>query len=324
MRRFQLAIAVLHALGCVTFVPSASAQSQWPTKPVRIIVPFAAGGGTDIAARHLQPLLAAELGQAIIIENKGGGGGIVGTEALVRAAPDGHTFGMIVSSHASNPALNKTMPYDAIKDVKPVTILFRATNVWVAHPSAPYTSLADIIAAAKAAPGKLSVVTSGTGTAQHLGLEQLKLLAGIDVVHVPYRGAGPALSDLQIGQVQIGVLNISSTLPPIKDGRLKGIAVTSGSRSVYAPEIASVADTIPGFDSVEWFAFIAPAGVPDEIVQKFYAAIVKSARSAQYAEKVKEMGVELVLNEPADFGKVIAADVAKFADLVKRAGIKLD
>lgn len=310
-------MAVLSAL-------SPAAAQGWPSKPVKIIIPFAAGGGTDIAARHLQPLLQEVIGQPIVIENKGGGGGIVGTEQLVRAQPDGHTIGMIVSSHASNPALYKTMSYDAIKDVKPITILFRATNVWAAHPSAPYQTLAEVIAAAKAAPGKITVVTSGTGTAQHLGLEQLKLQTGVDIVHVPYRGAGPALNDLVIGQVQLGILNISSMLPHIKAGRLKGIAVTSGERSSFAPDVPSVAETVTGFDSVEWFAFIAPAGVPDDIVEKIYAAIVKAARTPQYDAKVKEMGVELVLNKPADFTKMVAAEVAKFADIVKRANIKLD
>lgn len=319
-----LLAAVAGGLAVLSALAPAAAQSTWPSKPVKIIIPFAAGGGTDIAARHLQPLLQEVIGQPIVIENKGGGGGIVGTEQLVRAAPDGHTIGMIVSSHASNPALYKTMSYDAIKDIKPITILFRATNVWAAHPSAPFTSLAEIIAAAKAAPGKIAVVTSGTGTAQHLGLEQFKLQTGIDIVHVPYRGAGPALNDLVIGQVQLGILNISSMLPHIKAGRLKGIAVTSGQRSAFAPEVASVAETVPGFDSVEWFAFIAPAGVPDDIIEKIYAAIVKAARTPQYDAKVKEMGVELVLNAPADFTKMIAAEVTKFADIVKRANIKLD
>lgn len=319
-----LLAAVAGGLAVLSALAPAAAQSTWPSKPVKIIIPFAAGGGTDIAARHLQPLLQEVIGQPIVIENKGGGGGIVGTEQLVRAAPDGHTIGMIVSSHASNPALYKTMSYDAIKDIKPITILFRATNVWAAHPSAPFTSLAEIIAAAKAAPGKIAVVTSGTGTAQHLGLEQFKLQTGIDIVHVPYRGAGPALNDLVIGQVQLGILNISSMLPHIKAGRLKGIAVTSGQRSAFAPEVASVAETVPGFDSVEWFAFIAPAGVPDDIIEKIYAAIVKAARTPQYDAKVKEMGVELVLNAPADFTKMITAEVTKFADIVKRANIKLD
>lgn len=319
-----LAPVIAGGFALLSALAPAAAQGTWPSKPIKVIIPFAAGGGTDIAARHLQPLLQDVLGQPIVIENKGGGGGIVGTEQLVRATPDGHTIGMVVSSHASNPALYKTMSYDAIKDVKPITILFRATNVWAAHPSSPHQSLAEVIAAAKAAPGKITVVTSGTGTAQHLGLEQLKLQAGVDIVHVPYRGAGPALNDLVIGQVQLGILNISSMLPHIKAGRLRGLAATSGQRSAFAPDMPSVAETLPGFDSVEWFAFVAPSGVPDDVIQKIYAAIVKAARTPQYDVKVKEMGVELVLNTPADFTQMMTAEVAKFADLVKRANIKLD
>ena len=323
MRVFMGSAAAI-GMAVLACAAPAAAQTTWPTKPLRIIVAFPAGGGADIASRHLQPILSETLGQPVVIENKGGAGGIVGTEQLVRAAPDGHTIGMVVSSHASNPALNKTMPYDAMKDVKPITILFRATNVWAVHPSSPHKSLAEIIAAAKAAPGKIAIVTSGTGTAQHLGLEQLKLAAGIDVVHVPYRGAGPALGDLVIGQVQIGILNISSTLPHIKEGRLRGIAVTSGARSVYAAELPSVSETIAGFDSVEWFAFLAPAGVPDEIIEKIFAAIEKSARTPKYGEKVKDMGVELVLNKPAAFKSLLEAELIKFDALVKTANIKLE
>lgn len=303
---------------------SAIAQTPWPTKPLKIIVNFAAGGGADIAARHLQQPLAEVLGQPVIIENRGGGGGIVGTEATVRSAPDGSTIGMIVSSHASNPALYKSMPYDAVKDIKPITILFRSTNVWVAHPNAPYKTLGDFVAAAKQAQGQLHVVTSGTGTAQHLGLEQFKIQSGIDVTHVAYRGAGPALSDLLIGQVQVGILNISSLLPHIKEGRLRALAVTSGSRSVYAPDIAPVAETAPGFDSVEWFAFAAPSGVSDEIVEKLHAAIVKAARTPVFGEKAKEMGVDLVLNTPAEFRELIGAELIKFKSLVEKAKITLE
>ena len=313
------------ALGMALAATSlARAETPWPTKPIRIIVPFAAGGGTDIAARHLQPLLAEVLGQPIIIENKGGSAGIVGTEAMVRAAADGHTIGMSVSSLASNPALYKTMPFDTRKDVKPITILFQATNVWVVHPTAPYTTLGEVITAAKAAPGKVVVATSGGGTQQHLGLEQLKLMAGVDITGVPYRGAGPAMNDLLIGQIQIGILNMSSMLPHIQSGRLRALAVTSGNRSTYAPHVPSVAETVAGFDSVEWFAFIAPAGVADAIIARLHAAIVKAARTPQFEERAKQMGVDLVLNSPAEFGAIIAADIARFADLVERANIRLD
>ena len=318
------------AFGCVavltgaTVTTPAAAQMPWPAKPLKIIVNFAPGGGADTATRHLQQPLSEILGVPVIVENRGGGGGIVGTEATVRSAPDGHTIGMIVSSHASNPALFASMPYDAVRDIKPITILFRATNVWAVHPSSPYKSLAEFVAAAKAKPGQLHVVTSGTGTAQHLGFEQFKIATGIDVTHVPYKGAGPALADLMSGQVQVGILNISGLLPSIKDGRLNGLAVTSGTRSVYAPEIASVAETVAGFDSVEWFAFAAPAGVPDEIIDKLYAAISKAARSPAFTPKVKEMGVDLVLNTPAELRAQIATELVKFKDLVAKAQIKLE
>lgn len=317
-------LAALTAAVLITASTAATAGDGWPSKSLRIIIPFAAGGGADIAARHLQPHLAEALGQPVIIENKGGGGGIVGTEQLVRAAPDGHTIGMIVSSHASNPALYKSMPYDAVRDVKPITILFRATNVWAVHPSAPYKTLAEVIGAAKAKPGKIAVVTSGTGTAQHLGFEQLKLLTRTDMVHVPYRGAGPALNDLLIGQVQIGILNISSTLAHIKEGRLRALAVTSGTRSAFEPDIPTVAETLPGFDSTEWFGFIAPGGVRDDIAEALHRAILKAARTHQFEQRAREMGVDLVLSSTAEFRAHLVAEVARFAELVKRANIKLD
>lgn len=302
----------------------AIAQTAWPSKPIKIIVPFAAGGGTDISARHLQPILAEQLGQTVIIENKPGAGGIIGTETLVRSPPDGHTIGMVVSSHVSNPALNKSMPYDALKDVKPITILFKATNVWVAYPKSPYKTVNDVLEAAKKAAGKFAVVTSGNGTQQHLGLEQLKLATDIDMVHVPYKGAGQAANDLVIGQVDVGILNMSSMLAYIKDGRLRGLAVTEGKRSTYAPELPSIAEIVPGFNSVEWFAFVAPAGVPDNLIEQIYQAIVKAARTPVYAEKVKQMGVDLVLNPPAALRAQMVKEHAGFAELVEKAKIKID
>lgn len=313
------------AVAAVAFpLGPALAQASWPTKPLRIIIPFAAGGGTDIAARALQPHLTEILGQPLVIENKGGSAGIVGTEAMVRAQPDNHTIGMAVSSLAANPALYKTLPFDTRKDVKAVTILFRAANVWVVHPSAPYKTLGEVIAAAKAAPGKVTVATSGGGTQQHLGLEQLKLMTGVDITSVPYRGAGAALNDLLANQIQIGILNMSSMLPHIQGGRLRALAVTSGQRSTHAPDIPSVAETVAGFDSVEWFAFVAPATMPDDIVARLHAAIVQAARKPEFQARAKEMGVDLVLNTPAEFGAIIAADMARFADLVQKANIKID
>ena len=325
LARSVLAVAMGAALA-VGLASASVAQTVWPIpgKPFKIIVAFGAGGGSDIATRHLQPLLAEILGVPVIVENKGGSGGMVGTEAVVRSPPDGHTIGMVVSAHASNPALHKSMPYDALKDWKPITILFQATNVWGAHPSAPYNSIADVLAAAKAQPGKILVATSGNGTAQHLGLEQLKLAARVDMVHVPYRSAGAAFQDLVAGQIQLGILNASSMLAYIKDGRLKQIGVTSAARSAYAPEIPAIAETVPGFDSVEWFAYGAPGGTPDEVVAKIHAAIVKAARTPAFEQRAKDMGVDLVLNTPAELTKIIASDLVKFKDLVDKAKITAD
>lgn len=322
--RVRTTIAALALALAGVLAGPAAAQTGLPAKPLRIIVPFAAGGGADIACRHLQPLLSEIIGQSVVIENKSGGGGVIGTEAMVRAQPDGSTIAMVISSHASNQALYKSLPYNALSDTKPITVLFRATNVWSVHPSSPHKSLAEIIAAAKAQPGRVAVVTSGTGTQQHLGFEQLKLITGTDMIHVPYRGAGPALNDLVTGQVQVGILNISSSMPHIREGRLRAIAVTSGARSPYAPDVPSVSETVPGFDSVEWFAFVAPGGVPDPVIERLYEVINKAARTPQFEARAKEMGVDLVLNTPAEFRTQLAADVAKFADLVQKANIKLD
>jgi tripartite-type tricarboxylate transporter receptor subunit TctC len=181
-----------------------------------------------------------------------------------------------------------------------------------------------VIAAAKAAPGKVTVATSGGGTQQHLGLEQMKLMAGVDITSVPYRGAGAALNDLLANQIQIGILNMSSMLGPIRDGRLRGIAVTSGERSQHAPDIPSVSETVAGFDSIEWFAFVAPGTISDDIVARLHAAIVKAAQKPEFQARAKEMGVDLVLNTPSEFATVIAADMARVEDLVKKVDIKVD
>jgi tripartite-type tricarboxylate transporter receptor subunit TctC len=315
----SLAVLVVSLLACL-----APAEAQWPTKPVKIIVMWPPGGAADITCRHLQQPLSDIIGQPVVIENKSGGGGVTGTDALARSPADGHTIGMVISSHASNVALHTKLPYDAVKDFKPITIVTRSPNVLAVHPSTPYKSLADIIAAAKDKPGVLHYATSGNGTAQHFGIEHLKLATGIDIVHIPYRGAAPALNDLVAGQVQIGVLNIASTMPYIQSGGVRALAVTSSSRSAMAPDVPSMAETVPGFDFSEWFSLMAPAGVPDEIVEKIYASIAQAARAPTFTEKIKEAGMEPVLNTPAEFRTLLEAEIRKFAELTTKAKIKID
>ena len=314
-------------LACVLTLDAmgpAVAETVWPTKALRIIVPWPPGGAADIAVRYLQQPLSEGIGKPVVIENKSGAGGIVGTEAIARSPPDGMTIGMVISSHASNPALYAKMPYDAVNDLKPITILVRGPNMIGVFPGSPYKTLADIIAAAKANPGKLLYATSGNGTAQHLGFEQLKISTGIDVVHVPYKGAGPAFNDLISGQVEIGVLNIAGMLPHVQNGRLRGIAVTGPRRSAMAPDVPSVAETVPGFDFTEWFSLVAPAGVPDDVIQKIYAAVATAARTPAFATKTTELGMEVDLNTPTEFRALIKAEITKFATLVTTAKIKLD
>lgn len=323
MRR-RLLTTALAALTLPVLSAIAVAETAWPTKPVKIIVPWPPGGAADIAARYIQQPLQDVLKQNVIVENKSGAGGVVGTEAIARSPGDGYTMGMVISSHASNPALYSTLPYDSVKDIKPVTILVRSPNVIAVHPSAPYKTLADMIAAAKAAPGKLQYASSGNGTAQHLGLEQLKISTGTDMGHVPYRGAGPALNDLVNGQVQIGVLNSGGVLPHVQAGRLRAIAVTTATRSPSAPDVPAVSETVPGFDFPEYFAFVAPGGVPDDIVQKMYEALALAARTPFFVEKAKEVGLEPILNTPQEFKAQLAAETKKFGELVRAANIKID
>jgi tripartite-type tricarboxylate transporter receptor subunit TctC len=319
---FWFSRGFLGALALFAVIGPAAAQGS--PKTLKIIVPWPPGGAADLSCRQLQQPLSEILGQPVVVENKSGAGGIVGSEALARSPGDGTTIGMVISSHASNTALHAKLPYDAIKDFKPITILVKAPNMIGVHPGTPYKSVSDIIAAAKAQPGKLHYASSGNGTAQHLGFEHIKIETGTSLSHVPFRGAGPALNDLVAGQIEIAILNIAGMLPHVQAGRVRALAVTSPKRSPMAPDVPTVAETLPGFDFTEWFALMAPGGTPDDVVEKLYAAIAKAARTPAFENRMKEAGMELGLNTPAEFRAVVAADIEKFGTLVKKAKITID
>jgi tripartite-type tricarboxylate transporter receptor subunit TctC len=287
-------------------------------------VPFAPGGLSDIVCRQLQQPLADVLGVPVVIENKAGASGQIGTEAIMRAKADGTVFGTVGSSHATNTALFPNLPYDAVKDFKTIMILARSPNVVAVHPSMPYKSLADVIAAAKAAPGNLHYVTSGNGTAQHLGFEQVKLDAGIDIAHIPYRGAGPALNDLTSGQVKLGFLNIAGMLPHIQAGSVRPLAVSSPKRSALLPDVPAIAETVAGFDFVEYVAFVAPAGISDEFIERLYQAMAKAARTPAYEAAITKVGMELSIASPAEYRDQLARDIARTGELVRKANIKIE
>ena len=231
---------------------------------------------------------------------------------------------MASSSLPASPALYAALPYDVLKDIKPITIVAHSPNLLSVKPSSPLRTLADILEAARRAPGKIIVVTSGNGNAQHFGLEQMKISTATDIVHLPYKGAGPALNDLVAGQVEIGLLNIAGSLPYVKNGQLRPIALTSLKRSSALPDVPTVSEQLPGFDFTEWFALIAPATMPDDLVESLYASVVKAARTPGFAAKIREAGMELDLNTPAEFRALMIAEHRKLGDLARKAGIKLD
>lgn len=321
--RKLLAAILLTVAGCLPFAGESLAQS-FPPKSMRIIVPWPPGGLSDTVCRQLQQPLSDVLGVQVVIENKSGASGLIGTEAIARAPADGTVIGTVGSSHASNTALYSKLPYDAVADFKPITILTRSPNIIGVHPATPFKSLADIIAAAKSAPGSMHYVTSGNGTAQHLGFEQLKLETGVDIGHVPYRGAGPALNDLAGGQVQLGFLNAAGMLPHITAGNVRALGVSSPKRSALLPDVPSIAETLPGFDFVEYASLVAPAGVSQEFIEKLYQAVAKAARSPAYETSITKVGMELSLETPAEYRAILARDVARIGELVRKANIKIE
>ncbi len=314
----------LLAAAALIFVQSTGSHAQqWPSKPIRWLVPVAPGGATDATARLLQDPVSKILGQPIIVENKPGGAGTIATEAAVRSAPDGYTFGIIYTSHAGNPALLGTLPYDSVKDITPVAFFWRAYLAFSVHKDVPIHSLAELIDQAKKAPGTLAFATGGVGQASHFSGARLEQAAGIKLAHTPYRGAGPALTDVLGGHVPILVSNISVILPHLASGKIRPIAVTSPERSPLLPNIPTVAESgFPGYQMSEWFGFVGPAGLPDEIVQKMNAAINEAARRPEIVENLQKMGLVTNLGTPAAFRDILAEETRVTTDIIRKGNIK--
>lgn len=324
--RRHVLLSCAAACAAVTFAGSANAQANYPSRPIRLIVPFAAGGSTDLSARLVAEFAGRELGQPIVVENKGGAGGSVGMEQVARAAPDGYTLGMAtVSTHGSNPAVYPKLNYDPIKDFAPVTNVVAIPSVFAVHPSVPAKTMQEFIALAKANPGKYTLASPGTGSMGHVNLENFKMLAKIDLLHVPYKGAGLALNDAVAGQVSAISDNLSSTLPHIKSGRLRPLAVLSAGRSPQLPNVPTYAEL--GFKEMGdggWFGIVAPAGTPAAIVAKLNQAIHKAMLNPEFRRKVEDSGGTLVPTTPEQFKAQIQQAMARYARVAKAANIKLD
>ena len=327
----RLFIAASVAGGIALAGLPAVAQTSWPTKPVKIIVPFAPGGTTDILARAVAPALSNAFGQPFVVENRAGAGGNIGADAVAKAPADGYTLLMgTVGTHAINKALYAKMPYDSQKDFAPVTLVAGVPNVMVMNTEKAaalrINSVDDFIKYARANPGKLSMASSGNGTSIHLAGELFKSMTGTFMTHIPYRGSGPALLDLIGGNVDVMFDNLPSALPQIKAGKLKAFAVTSAQRSAAMPELPTLeeAGKLKGFDASSWFGLLAPAGTPPEIVSRIQQEVAKSLGTAAIKEKMLGQGAIPSGNTPAQFSDFINAEHKKWAQVVKVSGAKVD
>ena len=322
-RRFSLKLLIT-AFALLLTPALVAAQETWPTKTIKIIAPVQPGGGVDLVARLVADRLGKVLGQSIIVENMSGGGGIVGSQAAARAAPDGYTLMVgYVGTHGTNPALRK-LPYDAIKDFTPIAMVGGTPNIMVVNPSVPANSLKEFIAYAKANPTSVSYGSSGQGTLTHLVMEQLKEEAGIDVAHVPYRGIGPALTDLLGGQTQISAPGLAAALPHIKAGKLRPLAITGAVRHPLMPNVPTLAELgFKGFDGVQWYGIVGPAKMPPTLVKRLNSEINKLIVAPELKEKLSGEALEPMPMSPEQFGDYMKADIAKWEKLVKTRKIEI-
>jgi tripartite-type tricarboxylate transporter receptor subunit TctC len=296
---------------------------DYPTRPVRWIVPYPAGGSTDILARIIGGYLSEHLGQQFVIENRPGGGNNIGTEAVVRAAPDGYTLLLVNPAHGINATLYPKLAFNVINDIAPVAGLMRVPNVMEVNPSVPAKTVAEFIAYAKANPGKINWATSGSGTSVHLSGELFKSMTGVDLTHVPYRGSAPALTDMISGTVNVMFDNMPSSLPHIQAGKLRALAVTTAARSEALPDVPTVAETVPGYEASAWFGMGAPKGTPAEVIDKLNKEINAALQDGKIKARLSELGGILIPGTPADFGKVIADETDKWAKVIKSANVPL-
>ena len=321
-RRFLQRSAVILLAGS-PFASSLHALAQsYPTRPIRWIISFAAGGGNDIVARVMAPFLTEQLGQQIIVDDRAGAGGNIGMAAVLASAPDGYTLGYAAPNNAINATLYEKLPFDFLRDSVPVGGTMRLANVMVVHPSLPTHTVAEFIDYAKANPGKLYFASSGTGASPHMSGELFKAMTGVDIVHVPYRGAGPAMSDLIPGRVQLMFDNLPSSIPHIRSGELRAIGVTSAKRSATLPDVPTIGETVPGYEVDVWNGIVVPRGTPAEIVERLNRAVNTVLADPRLIARFADLGGAPMPMRPEEFGALLTSEVAKWAKVVKFAGIK--
>ena len=319
MRIAALGFAVAAALGGAAFA------QDYPSKPIRFILPFPPGGGTDTLARIVGQKLGDNLGQTMVLDNRPGAGANIGADIGAHSVPDGYTLTMGNVAHAINMTLYAKPGYDLALDFAPITLLASTPNILVVHPSVQAKSVQELIALAKASPGKLNYASSGSGSSAHLAAELFKSMAGVNLTHVPYKGGGPAVTSLVGGETVVGFATAPSVLQQIKSNRLRGLAVTTSKRTAAAPEMPTIAESgVPGYDSNTWYGALAPAKTPAPIVTRLHTEFVKIMQSADVLERMSVLGYEAMTNTPQEFAAYIKAEVAKWGKVVKATGIRAD
>ena len=317
-RRALLLLALAAAL------PAAQAQTgKWPDKPVRVVVQFPPGGATDIAARMIAPRLAEEYGQQFVVDNRGGGGGTIGAEIAARASPDGYTFIVVTSSYAANAALYK-LPYDPVKGIAPISMISIFPLILVVHPSVKAGSLKEFMELARAQPGVLNFGSPGNGSLPHMAITLFQQLSATRIVHVPYKGDGPALADLLGGQIQLMMSSGAATDSYVKAGRLRALAVTSEQRSRAKPDLPAISELVPGYSADAWAGMWAPAGTPREIISRLNQSVARILKLPDVQVRLRAGGAEPAHTTPEEFARVIARDVAKWTKVVKAGNIKVE
>jgi tripartite-type tricarboxylate transporter receptor subunit TctC len=320
----RLLVHALVALVCAMSAFAARAGESYPNRPLRMIVPYAPGGNTDVLARLIAQRLGSALGQQVVVDNRPGGNTLIGTELLARAPADGYTMMLTTLTVTVVPTLYRKLPYDAVKDFAPLTLAVTLPNVLVVHPTVPAKSVKELIAHAKANPGKLSYASTGSGTSPHLSMELLKTMAGIDLVHVPYKGGGPAMTDLIGGQIAAQFIGLPVAIPHMNSGKLRALGVTSIKRASVAPNVPTIAETLPGYELDPWFGMFLPAAVPRDIAERLQSEVFRILRAPDMKDHLNGMGAEPVGSTPAEFAKHIRAEIEKYRVIVKAAGIKVE
>jgi tripartite-type tricarboxylate transporter receptor subunit TctC len=320
----KLRVFAVALLGFTFALAGAATAQSYPTKPVRLIVPFPPGGSNDVVGRLVAHHLSERLGQQVVVDNRSGAGGTIGTEAASQAAPDGYTLLAISLAHAVNPWLYKTR-YDSIKSFTPVAIFATGPNVLVVHPDLPVNSVQDLLKLAKERPGKLLYATAGVGSFQHLGAELFKLMAKIETVHVPYKGGGPAMNDLIGGHVNYQLGSLIQTTPHIRSGRLKALGTGGAQRNPILPDVPTISEAgVPGYEANNWWGVVAPAGTSKAIVDRLNQGVAEALNSEQLKKAFAAEGATVLQMTPDEFGRFIADETAKWGRVVKEANIKLE